>query len=362
MSFMLQNISVGYDIKSLIQNFFSENKYPKVLILVDENTALHCYPLIQKYLPTHHLIEIKSGEEQKNLITCEKIWQVMTELETDRKSLLLNLGGGVIGDMGGFCAATFKRGIDFIQIPTTLLSQVDASVGGKLGIDFQGFKNHIGVFELPKAVWINPDFLKTLPVRELLSGYAEIIKHCLIADPDKWLYLIQNLDTSEKIISHRDWQEIILHSIEIKSTIVDKDPRESGLRKILNFGHTIGHAIESYFLNIPDKKLLHGEAIAIGLFCEAYLSYKKNKLPLNELESIISYLSKIYIKINLQNTDISEIIYLTLQDKKNQNNTIQTILLEAIGEPVYDQIINFEEIEAAIQYYQQFITNKIHLQ
>ena len=173
-------------ISETLPAFLNANPYTKIQVIVDENTFKYCYPTIKPFLGKHNLVKIKSGESEKNLDTCQKIWQAMTDHELDRHSLVIDLGGGVIGDMGGFCASTYKRGVDFIQIPTTLLSQVDASVGGKLGIDFQGFKNHIGVFHIPNTVLIDADFLKTLSYSELRSGFAEIIKHCLIMDGKKW--------------------------------------------------------------------------------------------------------------------------------------------------------------------------------
>ncbi len=243
--------------------FLRANSYTKIQVIVDENTFKYCYPSIKPFLEKHNIIKIKSGESQKNLETCQKIWQAMTDNELDRHSIVINLGGGVIGDMGGFCASTYKRGIDFIQIPTTLLSQVDASVGGKLGIDFQGLKNHIGVFQIPNAVLIDADFLKTLSYNELRSGFAEVIKHCLIMDGKKWD------EIRRKDFEEQELEDLIAHSVNIKQHIVEADPTEKGLRKILNFGHTLGHAIETYFLGKPKLHLLHGEAIAAGMICEA---------------------------------------------------------------------------------------------
>lgn len=186
-------------IQTSLTNFLATSDYAKVAVIVDENTRQHCYPRIETVLPEHTLIEIPSGEQNKHLRTCEEIWSHLTDAQFDRHSLVINLGGGVIGDMGGFCAATYKRGIDFVQIPTTLLAQVDASVGGKLGIDFRGFKNHIGVFTQPQQVLIDAHFLKTLPTRELRSGFAEVIKHCLIRDAEMF-----------SLISKKRWKNKIL--------------------------------------------------------------------------------------------------------------------------------------------------------
>jgi 3-dehydroquinate synthase len=252
----------------LISDFFARVSYSQVVVLADENTAAHCYPLIVKNLPSHQLITLKAGEEQKNLTTCTQVWEALTNHRLDRHSLVLIIGGGVIGDLGGFCAATYKRGVDFVLMPTTLLAQADASVGGKLGIDFMGFKNHLGVFCEPVATLISPAFLKTLPERELRSGFAEVIKHCLIADRPMWD------DLRKKDLHQQDWETLLAHSVDFKRGVVATDPKEKGLRKILNFGHTAGHAVESYFLE-SGNRIFHGEAIAVGMIAEAHIAAAK---------------------------------------------------------------------------------------
>lgn len=320
-----------------------------VFILADENTYLYCYPLIAPVLPDkHELIVIPAGEEHKNLQTCQKIWQHLTDAQADRHALLINLGGGVIGDMGGFCAATYKRGIRFIQIPTTLLAQVDASVGGKLGIDFQGFKNHIGVFRQPDHVLMDTYFFRTLPVRELRSGFAELLKHGLIADAEAW----QELSRPEDFLT-LDWEKVVPRSVALKQSIVEQDPTEKGLRKILNFGHTIGHAIESYFLeNQPiEKRLLHGEAIAVGMIAESWLAVHKTLLPQESYEEICNYLLKLYGKINIPSEIVPQIARLTLQDKKNENGTIALSLIDKIGSCRFNVAASLAEIEEAIWVY-----------
>jgi 3-dehydroquinate synthase len=329
-----------------LKRFIQNGNYSKVIILADTNSALYCYPLIKSILPVHELIKIEHGEENKNLQTCSFIWQKMTELELDRKALLVNIGGGVIGDMGGFCAATYKRGIDFIQIPTTLLSQVDASVGGKLGIDFQSFKNHIGVFQLPKAVFIYPDFLKTLSKQEIRSGYAEIIKHCLIKDGQEWKNL-QRISKENLYSLSFDLQLVIKHSVEIKAQVVQEDPTEKGLRKVLNFGHTLGHAIETYFLN-TSKKMLHGEAIAVGMILEALLSLKKGFISQSEFNQIQQYIYSIFDPISLLESDIKAIIPLTLQDKKNSHGKVKFSLLKSIGDCGFDFEISESEMREVL--------------
>lgn len=328
-----------------LSEFLASNSYSTIMVLVDENTKRHCYPLIKSTLPKHQLIIIKSGEQEKTLITCEKIWFAMTQAKLDRHSLVINLGGGVIGDMGGFCASTYKRGIDFIQLPTTLLAQVDASVGGKLGIDFHGFKNHIGVFQIPKAVLIDPAFLKTLSPRELRSGFAEIAKHCLIADTNKWNEICR------KDLDQQDFADLIAHSVAIKQQVVVADPTEKGLRKILNFGHTLGHAIETYFLGKEALHLLHGEAIAAGMIAEAYLSFKRKLIDDVLLIQIEEFFFSIYGKINLLPSDFEAILKLTLQDKKNKSGEVRFSLLNGYGSCAYDVVVSKAEMRRALAYY-----------
>lgn len=333
-------------ITNSLPQFFRENEFSKIGILVDEHTNEFCLPIIEGLLPTHDLITIQSGEVHKTLDTCQLIWKELTEKSFDRKSLLINLGGGVIGDMGGFCAASFKRGIPFINIPTTLLSSVDASVGGKLGVDFNGFKNHIGFFKEPHAVLIDPIFLNTLPQKELRSGFAEVIKHGLIADKDYYEQVIQ------AGLNQTNWNAVIAHSVHIKSEVVKKDPLEGGLRKILNFGHTIGHALESHYLS-SDQHLLHGEAIAIGMICEAFLSKKLAGLSHVELENITSNLISIYGKSKINKNDFPVIIKRMYQDKKNSHNLLNHTLIKQIGEAKYDIAVDEKDVMDALFYYEQ---------
>lgn len=337
-------VNISTSINDSLKAFLKTKSYSTIAVLVDENTKHYCYPILD--LPNHSLIEISSGELNKTLATCSIIWQQLTELKFDRNSLLINLGGGVIGDMGGFCARTYKRGIDFINIPTTLLSQVDASVGGKLGIDFNGFKNHIGLFSEPDKVLIDPVFLSTLPQEELYSGFAEVIKHHLIADGVGWSSL--RVTPFDQLA----WKSIITHSVKIKSTITTSDFKESGLRKSLNFGHTIGHAIESYFLESNDR-LLHGEAIAIGMICEAEISFQRNMLSEHELNEITELIKKLYKKILIDKKLYDPIIELMKHDKKNNEASIKCVLLNNIGHTVWDQNISESEIKNSIDYYNQ---------
>ena len=332
------------EIVQSVSDHFENNKYSKVAVLVDEHTKKLCYPLIKEALPVHALIEIKSGEENKNLNSCTTVWSALTDEAFNRKALLVNLGGGVIGDLGGFCAISYKRGIDFLNIPTTLLAAVDANVGGKLGIDFQGFKNHIGFFQDPNAVLIDPIFLNTLPEKELRSGFAEVIKHGLIVDKD---YFNQ---VGKVGLNQANWNAVIAHSIEIKRAVVKEDPREGGLRKILNFGHTIGHAIETFYLG-SENHLLHGEGIAIGMVCEAYLSKKLLGLSEAELSEISNAILEIYPDLKINKVDFTSIIKLMYQDKKNMDNFLNHSLLYEIGRAGYDIAVDEKDVMDALFYY-----------
>jgi 3-dehydroquinate synthase len=337
--------NIAIDLEQYLRQWLDNKQYKNIFVLVDENTRKHCYPILDKIFSQSQVIEIPSGELNKNIHTCGQIWGQLTDFKADRNSLLINLGGGVIGDMGGFCAATYKRGIDFIQIPTTLLAQVDASIGGKLGVDFQGFKNQIGVFQYPKYVFLDIGFLQTLPQRQLISGFAEILKHCLIADLKKWK------EISRKSIAQQDWADLVVHSVGIKSEIVAQDPKETGLRKILNFGHTLGHALETYLLEIPERQVLHGEAIAFGMIVESFISFQKNLISKTELSEITAVIQHFFGKIDISKTEFEKIIELAHQDKKNTSQQIRLVLLESIGKASYDHSVSPETLQQSLEYY-----------
>ena len=304
--------------------------YSKVAILVDENTKRDCLfklPQIENAL----IIEIKSGEEYKNLSTCNFIWEQLTTNNFDRNALLINLGGGVIGDIGGFCAATYKRGLEFIHIPTTLLAMVDASVGGKVGIDFKGFKNQIGIFNNPNAVLIYPKFLETLAENELKSGFAEVVKHALILDKSLWLKLKNTPFTD------LDWEDIIDTSVQIKNKIVLADPFEKGERKKLNFGHTLGHAIESYYLE-KRTPISHGEAVFMGMILETKIS-DLSETEKNEIKNYV--LSNFSLPYTPKKSNLHKFL---LNDKKNQNEKINFTLLSGIGNCSIDNLFSINEL------------------
>ncbi|RYC72001.1 MULTISPECIES: 3-dehydroquinate synthase [Spirosoma] len=325
--------------------FLDASDFSAIAVIADNHTFKFCYPEIKALLPRHTLVRIKAGEEQKHLATCELIWDALTRANFDRHALVLNLGGGVIGDMGGFCAATYKRGIAFAQLPTTLLAQVDASVGGKLGIDFNGFKNHIGVFQQPNAVLIDPSLLATLPERELRSGFAEIIKHCLIADAGMWN------DIRRRDLDEQDWARLVAHSVAVKQRVVEQDPTEKGLRKILNFGHTLGHAVETYFLTQPRKRLLHGEAIAVGMVAEAFIAFQKKMIDQELLTQIEEYVFAVYGNVRLTDADTEPILALTLQDKKNRGNQVRMALLDGPGSCAFDLPVTMADMRRGLAFY-----------
>lgn len=342
------NIYIGDDSHHQLNDYISSSNYSKITVIVDDNTHRDCLPIFgDRANFEYEVIEVPQGELNKNLDTCQKIWKGLFDNESNRRSLVINLGGGVIGDMGGFCASTFKRGVNFIQCPTTLLSQVDSSIGGKLGIDFYDVKNSVGVFNDPKGVYIDTTFFKTLPFEELRSGYAEVIKHALIWNDKEWnrLQAITDLQTV-------DWNNYLVPSLSVKKEVVQEDPFEGGLRKILNFGHTIGHAIESDLL-FTDNRLLHGEAIAIGMICESYLSVSKCGLSKEALDRISSYILSIYGHTPIDESSFDRLLNYMKQDKKNEQTEINFSLLEKEGKCLFNKSANPEEILESIQYYNQ---------
>jgi 3-dehydroquinate synthase len=333
-------------------NLIESNNYSSLFVLVDSNTETHCLPrFLAKYpLPENlEVISIDAGEEHKHIETCLSVWEALSELGADRKSLLINLGGGVVTDLGGFVAATFKRGIDFINIPTSLLAMVDASVGGKTGVDLGPLKNQVGLIINPQGVVIDPIFLDSLPANEYRSGYAEMLKHGLIQDPAYWKRLadFSSINTSD-ITQH------IKHSVGIKLNVVTEDPTEQSLRKILNFGHTLGHAIESYFLTEEDKTtLLHGEAIAIGMILEAFLSRELLGMPADQCKEIKTVFTAIYPKVNFEQDDLEAINKLLVFDKKNSHGKVKFALLKAIGQPQWDIEVTSALLTSAFAYYRE---------
>jgi 3-dehydroquinate synthase len=317
------------------------SKASQVFILTDENIAPFWLPEVAYWLNCEKAVEIviKPGEQYKNLQTVQRIWKTLMKYHADRNALLVNLGGGVITDLGGFAASTYKRGIKFINIPTTLLAMVDAAIGGKTGIDFGGAKNQIGTFAEAEEVLVDPVFLSTLSRREILSGWAEMLKYGFIVDAN---LLKSNLE---------NYQQFISRCGEIKREIVAQDPTEKGLRKVLNFGHTLGHAIESHCLTM-DHPLLHGEAVAMGMEAVLWLSVKQcglNKKVLQNYEKQLPILLS-EAEMSLSETDVDPILSYLALDKKNKGEKPQFVLLEAVGRPVWDVEVEPELVKDALAY------------
>ncbi|MDX9704977.1 MAG: 3-dehydroquinate synthase [Weeksellaceae bacterium] len=338
----------------VLNQIIDENSYQPVFILVDSNTHKHCLPLILSELETTvgiEIIEIPNGEENKTIDIAEQIWSALSELEGNRKSILINLGGGVITDLGGFVASTFKRGIDFIHIPTTLLAMVDASIGGKTGVDLNAVKNSVGTFSFPIATFIQPEFLKTLSERELRSGWAEMMKHALIYSSNHWEDL-----KNERNNQSENYVELIKESVQIKTEIVNLDFKETGLRKILNFGHTVGHALESEFLQMQ-QPILHGEAVAAGLLVESFLGYENELINRKELDEIFLFVLSVFDKLPIPDEMIPRLINWMKHDKKNENQQIGFSLIDGIGHCKYNIYQTPEQITEAIRKYNQKIEN-----
>jgi 3-dehydroquinate synthase len=334
-----------------------ERDCSQVFVVADENTARHCLPLfLEKTAPltphpspltphpsplTPHSSLLTPGERHKTLATCERLWQQMLDARLDRRALVINLGGGVVGDLGGFCAATWKRGVDFVQVPTTLLAMTDAAIGGKLGVDFQGVKNAVGVFQNPAAVFVDPHFLQTLPERELRSGLAEVIKHALIGDPD----LLALIESSQNLVQREAmlpafWHHVLCASIAVKARVVMEDPREQGLRMLLNYGHTVGHAVESYFLKTPFP-LAHGEAVALGMICESWLARTVVPNGHNRLARVIGAVSGTFLHQPVPEAAFAEIWAMMQQDKKNAAAAVRAAVPG--GEPFEMQVLELTE-------------------
>ncbi|WP_299155219.1 3-dehydroquinate synthase [uncultured Christiangramia sp.] len=348
--YLVNPVFYGSESYSKINQYIEDKKPSSVFILVDTNTQQNCLGLFLKNITTElqiEVIEIEPGEENKHIETCTGVWSALSELGADRKSLMINLGGGVVTDLGGFVASTFKRGIPFINVPTTLLSMVDASVGGKTGVDLGNLKNQVGVIVQAELVVVDSKYLQTLSSREMRSGLAEILKHGLIADESYWNRMsnLSSLDLS-------DLDTIIEHSVNIKSEIVSQDPYERSIRKNLNFGHTLGHAIESFYLTNPEKdKLLHGEAIAIGMILESYLSSEILNFPQKKLQDISNIIIDLFGFTDISTEDLNQIISLLKHDKKNSNGQVNFVLLKDIAVPKLDIIVSEELIIKSFDFY-----------
>ncbi len=330
--------------------YLKTHRFSIIFVVVDTNTHEFCLQKFLAQIETEvpiEIIEIEAGEQYKTIDTCVGVWNALSELGADRKSLVINLGGGVVTDLGGFVACTFKRGVKYINVPTSLLAMVDASVGGKTGVDLGNLKNQIGVINSGEMVLVDTTFLETLPQDHLKSGMAEMLKHGLIASRDYWNKVSK---LSEQNLEGLD--QLIYESVRIKHKIVEEDPYEGGVRKHLNFGHTLGHAIESYFLSHPDKEdLLHGEAIAIGMILESYISSELLGFPKPDLEAIAKVVRNMYQPVAFDPSDYDPIIELMKYDKKNEHGNINFVLLETIGQPERDCLVDNDIIVKAFEFY-----------
>jgi 3-dehydroquinate synthase len=323
-----------------------KKKNRSIFVLCDSNTENFCLPVLQDYIPVSFIdkvITIPSAEENKNIETAVYLWRILLDKDADKDTVLICLGGGIICDIGGFVAATFKRGIDCLYIPTSLMAQVDAAIGGKTAVNLDNIKNTVGLFCQPKSVFIIPAFLRTLAEKEILSGFAEMLKHGLIADKTYWEELIRIKEISQ-IITPR----LIKKSIDIKTTICNVDPYDRGERKKLNFGHTVGHAIESFALSISHP-LSHGEAVALGMIAEAHISCQKKRIDKKEWISIAKVLRDFFPSFSIQERDYAMILSCLQKDKKKMNDQSNFTLLNRVGEAVINQQVNQDEIICALE-------------
>lgn len=326
----------------------------QLFVLTDSHTKVHCLPLFAESIGdfSYHLLTLEAGEVTKNLTSVQLVWDFLFKHHATREAVLVNLGGGMITDLGGFAAATYMRGIRFVNIPTTLLAMVDASSGGKTGFDYKGVKNAIGTFTPPMATLIHLDFLRTLPAEELLSGFAEMLKHALIASKEEWVNLLQLLQEElphEQLVEALGSTGVLQASIAIKEKVVAQDPHETGLRKILNFGHTVGHAIESAALE--HNALPHGYCVLWGMVAEVYLSVVKLGCPREVLQQLTQIMLQYYGRPQCNCKQREQLIQRMYQDKKNSaNRTPNFTLLRAVGEPEINQYISEKDIDEALEY------------
>jgi 3-dehydroquinate synthase len=346
-------ITIGKKALNGLSAYLAKNRYSSLYILCDENTLQCCLPTLViscKALAQAQVIEIESGESAKSMAFCAQVLQTLAENGADKKALLINLGGGVVSDLGGFSASVYKRGLHFINVPTSLLAMADASVGGKTGVDFAGIKNLVGAFAQPQAVFIYPEFLKTLPQRHVVNGLAEIYKIALVSDLKFW----NELKNQTK---KPDQETLIAKSVFLKNKIVAKDPFDKGLRKILNFGHTIGHALESLLLE-TESELLHGEAVVQGMIIESHLSFQKKLISKADLSEICSVLLYNFKPQRLPDLPVEKIIAMMRNDKKTKAGKFNFSLPVKIGACRFDVDVSEQQVKKAFLYYQSLYNDK----
>ncbi len=345
---MNQKVIVSGNLERDLVNAIAECEHDKIFILTDQTTHDMCLPKLQNFLCLKgaQSIVIKAGDTNKTLDSLAEVWTALIQGGATRHSLMINLGGGMVTDLGGFAASTFKRGIDFINIPTTLLAMVDASVGGKTGINFGGLKNEIGVFSDSKFVIINTQFLDTLDHDNICSGYAEMLKHGLISDNKHWAELV-GFNLAQPDLAQL--QRMVAESIKVKERIVTEDPHEHGIRKALNLGHTVGHALESFAMK-HGRPVLHGYAVAYGMVCELYLSARKTDFPTDKMHQTVRFILDHYGRLPYTCDDYPELLELMRHDKKNTSGIINFTLLGGIGDIRINQTATKEEIEEALDF------------
>lgn len=349
-----QKVVMSHDLEEVLTAAVAECEKDRLFILTDETTKALCLPVIELYdcLKGAQVITIGATDTHKTLDSLAHVWEALGEGGATRHSLLINLGGGMVTDLGGFAASTFKRGINYINIPTTLLSMVDASVGGKTGINFRGLKNEIGVFNNAATVILDTQFLKTLDAENILSGYAEMLKHGLIDSEAHWAELVNfSLGNIESIETLGNLSKILEKSVAVKQRIVTEDPTEQGIRKALNLGHTAGHAFESFALK--HQPILHGYAVAYGLVCELYLSCIKTGFPTDKMHQTVNFIHEHYGKMAITCDDYPQLMELMTHDKKNVAGIINFTLLGGIGDIRINQTATKEEIYEALDFYRE---------
>lgn len=347
---MKQRVIISRHLKTELAKAIAECEHDRIFVLVDETTNKLCWSLVKDYLclKDAQTIIIGATDRRKNLDTLVHVWESLQQGKATRHSLLINLGGGMVTDLGGFAASTYKRGINFINIPTTLLAMVDASVGGKTGINFGGLKNEIGVFSDAEFVLLDTNWLRTLDKENIRSGYAEMLKHGLIADETMWAELI-NFNLAQPDL--RQLASMLDKSVHIKERIVTEDPHEKGIRKALNLGHTFGHAFESWAMK--RQPVLHGYAVAFGLIAELYLATTRTDFPTERMRQTVNFIRAYYGSLPITCNDYPELIELMHHDKKNHGNEINVTLLGGIGDIRIDQTITEEDIKEALDFFRE---------